>query len=123
MDLINRTDWFHNSDAMVQRIHREVLEDPKAKRYIGSKHTNFKSATSTVKAVLDVIGFGTESTTKKIEGRALKVHRITDRFEHFNPDQVLKHWTEHPEVLLDLDQDVAVIPVGCGLSVKEEENG
>ena len=120
-NLITRTDWFHNSDEMLQRIHREVLEDPKAKKFIGSKHCNFKSATSTVKAILNAIGYDTECKNEKRNGKVLKVHRITDRFEHFNPDQVLRYWTEHPEVLLDLDQSDAEIPVGSGISVVIEK--
>ena len=70
-----------------------------------------------------MIGFDTESKNKKRNGKVVKVHRITDRFEHFNPDQVLKHWTEHPEVLMDLDQVDAEIPLGSGISVIEERNG
>jgi len=46
---------------MVKRLHRDVLEAPKAQGSIGS-HTNLNSPTSTVKAVLDVSPFETEST-------------------------------------------------------------
>ena len=73
--------------------------------------------------IKDVIGFDTKSKNEKRNGKVVKGHRITDRYEHFNPDQVLKHWTEHPEVLMDLDQVDAEIPLGSGISVIEERNG
>jgi hypothetical protein len=99
-DLLTYADSFSHRDPMVQRIHRAVLEDPAAKEFIGSQHTSFKDAIGVVQSILSVFGLGTQSKLgSRSEGR-VRQYRITDALQPYNPRQVLAHWQQNPEVLL-----------------------
>ena len=106
-DLFSRSNWFDHRDPMVQRIHRAVLEDDRAQRFIGSRHTSFKCAIGTVQAVLQVVGFRTESRQARVDGRVVRQHRIVDQFHHFDPSRIIRLWKTQPELLLDLEEPSA----------------
>ena len=99
-DLFSRTDWFDHNDPMVQRIHRMVMEDPQARRHIGSRFSDFKSPIRTVQAILQVFGLKTESKMGPRSANRLRQHRINDAFAEFNPERVLTRWKAMPELLL-----------------------
>ena len=98
--IFNRSDWFNANDPMVQRIHRAVLEDPDAKKYIGSRFNSFKDPIRTVQALLAVFGFNTETRKgPRSNGQQPRQHSVRDSFHEFNPTQVLHNWRQDLSLL------------------------
>ena len=103
-DLLTKKDWFSANDDWVKRLHRLVMEDSCAKRYIGSRHSSFSCPIGVVQAILQIFGFGTETKRQRVDGQIVRFHRVTDPLHHFNPAKVLNHWEAKPELVLgDLD--------------------
>ena len=76
------------------------MEDPQARRHIGSRFSDFKSPIRTVQAILQVFGLKTESKMGPRSANRLRQHRINDAFAEFNPERVLTRWKAMPELLL-----------------------
>ena len=103
-DLLTKKDWFSANDDWVKRLHRLVMEDSCAKRYIGSRHSSFSCPIGVVQAILQIFGFGTETKRQRVDGQIVRFHRVTDPLHHFNPAKVLNHREAKPELVLgDLD--------------------
>ena len=81
-------------------LHRLVMKDSCAKRYLGSRHSNFDCPMGVVQAILRIFGLRTETKRKRINGEIVRFYRITDPLHHFNPDKLLKHWKARPELVL-----------------------
>ena len=99
-DLLTKTDWFSANDDWVKRLHRLVMEDSCAKRYLGSRHTSFNCPIGVVQAILRIFGLRTETKRQRVDGEIVRFHRITDPLHHFNPENLLKHWEARPELVL-----------------------
>ena len=99
-DLLTKTDWFSANDDWVKRLHRLVVEDSCANRYLGSRHSNFNCPIGVVQAILKIFGLKTEPKQQRVDGEIVRFHRITDPLHHFNPENLLKHWEARPELVL-----------------------
>ena len=89
------------------------MEDSCAKRYLGSRHSNFNCPIGVVQAILKIFGLKTETKQKRIGGEVVRIHRITDPLQHFNPENLLKHWEARPELVLG---DLGAADDGAGVT-------
>ena len=58
-DLLTKTDWFSANDDWVNGLHRLVVEDSCAKRYLGSRQSNFNCPIGVMQAILRIFGLRT----------------------------------------------------------------
>ena len=88
------------------------MEDSCAKRYLGSRQSNFNCPIGVVQAILRIFGLRTAIKRQRVDGEIVRFHRITDPLHHFNPESLLKHWESRLGLVLgDLetaDSDAAV---------------
>jgi len=97
-DLLTKKDWFSANDDWVKRLHRLVMEDSCAKRYLGSRHSNFNCPIGVVQAILRIFGLRTAIKRQCVDGEIVRFHRITDPLHHFNPESLLKRWESRPQL-------------------------
>ena len=99
-DLLTKTDWFSANDDWVNGLHRLVVEDSCAKRYLGSRQSNFNCPIGVMQAILRIFGLRTAIKRQCVDGEIVRFHRITDPLHHFNPESLLKRWESRPELIL-----------------------
>jgi hypothetical protein len=53
-----------------------------------------------VQAILCIFGFGKETKQKRVSGKVVRLHSITDPLHQFATTKVLSHWEARPELVL-----------------------
>ena len=84
----------------MKRYQRLVMEDSCAKRYPSRRQSSFSCPIGVVQAILCIFGFGKETKQKRVSGKVVRLHRITDPLHHFAITKVLSHWEARPELVL-----------------------
>ena len=99
-DLLMSHRCIAGQDNCLERWPHVEVQSLCGKGYQGCQHSSASCHIGVVQAILRIFGLRTETKQKRIDGGVVRVHRITDPLQHFNPDKLLKHWEAKPELVL-----------------------